>query len=250
MAQINSGWTYESSGIKSEVTAENLNAHVNNAELAVGAIKDQDSSLLSTDADELLIAQGTVLVRVTKENFTKTINATTITATTVTATQINGGSMVPIGAIILWSGTVIALPVNWKICDGTNGTPDLRGKFIRGSDERVLIDGVANIPKLTGTTGGADKITITGLQVPKHTHQISIRQMPQVNYYGSSETRLIDVAPVNPDFSDAYTGGIRHVGPPLAYPTTTPSGAPIPETATPLEILPSYYSLAYIMRVS
>lgn len=250
MAQINSGWTYESSGIKSEVTAENLNAHVNNAELAVGAIKDQDSSLLSTDADELLIAQGTVLVRVTKENFTKNINATTITATTVTATQINGGSMVPIGAIILWSGTVIALPVNWKICDGTNGTPDLRGKFIRGSDERVLIGGVANIPTVTGTTGGADKVTITGLQVPKHTHQITVRQMPQVNYYGSSETRMVDVLPVNPDFSESIYSTIRHVGPPLAYPTTTPSGAPIPETATPLEILPSYYSLAYIMRVS
>lgn len=250
MAQINSGWTYESSGIKSEVTAENLNAHVNNAELAVGAIKDQDSSLLSTDADEMLLAQGTVLVRVTKENFTKTINATTITATTVTATQINGGSMVPIGAIILWSGTVIALPINWKICDGTNGTPDLRGKFIRGSDERVLIDGVANIPKVTGTTGGADKVTITGLQVPNHSHQITVRQLPQVNYYGSSETRVVDVLPSSPDFSDAVTSTIRHVGPPIAYPTTTPSGAPIPESATPLEILPSYYSLAYIMRVS
>ena len=238
MAQINSGWTYESSGIKSEVTAENLNAHVNNAELAVGAIKDQDSSLLSSDTDEMLLAQGTVLVRVTKENFTKNINATTITATTVNATQINGGSMVPIGAIIMWSGTAIALPINWKICDGTNGTPDLRGKFIRGSDERTTIGGVVNVPTPTGTTGGSDSSVLTGLMVPEHQHSIRTRQVDQVEIFGSSTMTLFDLYPTWTD-----TGYTRTVltGPASVGGSTTPS---------PVPTIPAFYALAYIMRVS
>jgi len=40
-----------------------------------------------------------------------------------------------IGAIILWSGIVANIPAGWQLCDGTNGTPDLRGKFIRGAFE-------------------------------------------------------------------------------------------------------------------
>ena len=28
----------------------------------------------------------------------------------------------------------IVAPKGWSICDGTNGTPDLRGRFIRGYD--------------------------------------------------------------------------------------------------------------------
>jgi len=245
MGQITSGWTYEPSGIKSEVTAENLNAHVNNAQLTGGAIDEQDTNSLTADTDNLLITKGGTIFRQTKGQFTHTINANT-----VNAVNINGGAMVPIGGIIMWSGTAVSLPVNWKICDGTNNTPDLRGRFIRGSDERTLIGTKVNIPTPTGTTGGADEVEITGLQLPKHTHQITVRQLPQVNYYGSSETRVVDVLPSNPDFSDAITSLIRHVGPPVAYPANTPSGTPIEGAGEPIEILPSYYSLAYIMRVS
>ena len=32
--------------------------------------------------------------------------------------------------IIAWFGTLNEIPENWAICDGTNGTPDLRNKFI------------------------------------------------------------------------------------------------------------------------
>jgi hypothetical protein len=45
-------------------------------------------------------------------------------------TQLQG--IVPIGSVVAFWGSVA--PVNWRICDGTNGTPDLRGRFIRGSD--------------------------------------------------------------------------------------------------------------------
>jgi hypothetical protein len=40
----------------------------------------------------------------------------------------NGG--IPTGGIIMWSGLISAIPSGWQLCDGTNGSPDLRDKFI------------------------------------------------------------------------------------------------------------------------
>ena len=42
-------------------------------------------------------------------------------------------SAVPVGAIAIWSGTTGSVPTGWYICDGNNGTPDLRDKFLRGA---------------------------------------------------------------------------------------------------------------------
>ena len=35
------------------------------------------------------------------------------------------------GMIGLWLGAVASVPVGWNICDGSNGTPDLRNYFIK-----------------------------------------------------------------------------------------------------------------------
>jgi hypothetical protein len=40
---------------------------------------------------------------------------------------------VPQGAIIMWSGSIAQIPAGWALCDGTNGTPDLRSRFIVGA---------------------------------------------------------------------------------------------------------------------
>jgi hypothetical protein len=34
----------------------------------------------------------------------------------------------------MYNGLLNNIPVGWVICDGTNGTPDLRGRFIRMID--------------------------------------------------------------------------------------------------------------------
>jgi hypothetical protein len=39
--------------------------------------------------------------------------------------------LVPAGAILMWSGILANIPAGWNLCDGTNGTPDLRSKFIK-----------------------------------------------------------------------------------------------------------------------
>lgn len=34
------------------------------------------------------------------------------------------------GFIALWSGAIALIPHGWGLCDGTQGTPDLRDKFV------------------------------------------------------------------------------------------------------------------------
>lgn len=54
--------------------------------------------------------------------------------------------MLPAGMILLWFGSIANIPVGWLFCNGSNGTPDLRNKFVRG----------ANVEDDVGFTGGAD----------------------------------------------------------------------------------------------
>ena len=42
-------------------------------------------------------------------------------------------TMTPRGIIIAWANTVEEIPAGWIICDGNNGTPDPRDRFIPGA---------------------------------------------------------------------------------------------------------------------
>ena len=64
--------------------------------------------------------------------------------------------------IATWSGAVAAIPTGWLLCDGTNGTPDLRNKFIYGGYTGFV-----------GVAGGASTVTLTTAQLPAHTHSAS-----------------------------------------------------------------------------
>lgn len=44
--------------------------------------------------------------------------------------------------IVLWYGPIANIPVNWHLCDGTNGTPDLRNRFIVGAGDTYAVDEV------------------------------------------------------------------------------------------------------------
>ncbi len=49
------------------------------------------------------------------------------------------------GAILIWSGAVVDIPVGWHLCNGDEGTPDLRGRFVVGVEP----------PLSPGSTGGS-----------------------------------------------------------------------------------------------
>jgi hypothetical protein len=82
---------------------------------------------------------------------------TTQLATTAFATAAASAAF-PLGGIILWSGSVAAIPATWQLCNGTNGTPDLRDKFIVGAGSTYAV----------GATGGSANSTL-----PTHTHTAS-----------------------------------------------------------------------------
>jgi len=47
---------------------------------------------------------------------------------------------VPPGCIIIWSGAIVAIPVGFVLCDGNNGTPDLRDRFVVGAGDSYAVD--------------------------------------------------------------------------------------------------------------
>jgi hypothetical protein len=69
----------------------------------------------------------------------------------------SGGS-IPVGGIIIWSGTIASIPSGWRLCDGSLGAPDLRDRFIIGAGD--LYD-----PDDSG--GSADAVVVS------HSHTVT-----------------------------------------------------------------------------
>lgn len=69
----------------------------------------------------------------------------------------------PVGGIIMWSGSVSNIPDGWTLCNGQNGTPDLRDRFILG----------AGAAKQPGDTGGSETATLSTLNLPAHSHSVT-----------------------------------------------------------------------------
>ena len=68
------------------------------------------------------------------------------------------GSGFPTGGIIMWSGSVGAIPSGWALCNGLSGTPDLRNRFVMG----------AGLTYAVNAKGGNANATL-----PSHSHTAS-----------------------------------------------------------------------------
>ena len=80
---------------------------------------------------------------------------------------------VPAGTIVMWHGSTI--PTGWAECNGSNGTPDLRGRFIvaAGQATATPVTGDLNHAYVANTTGGENRHTLTVAELPRHHHQAS-----------------------------------------------------------------------------
>ena len=145
---------------------------------------------------------------------------------TVKATTFTGNGTIPIGGIIMWSGTTSDIPAGWALCNGvaSNGLtpPDLRDRFIVGA-------GSAYSPK---AVGGASTHTLAATNLP--TFSITYGDI-----YHSEGGGTVTV-PNNKGSGDSDTD---NKGMEMSR-TATYTGS-----ATAIDHRPPYMALCYIMRV-
>ncbi|MFT5722375.1 MAG: microcystin-dependent protein [Motiliproteus sp.] len=83
-----------------------------------------------------------------------------------------GSYLVPRGAIIMWNGdprtNIQTPPDGWVLCDGKNGTPDLRSRFIISAGPGDASNELSAYSR--GNTGGQEQVRLTEPQLPGHVH--------------------------------------------------------------------------------
>lgn len=148
---------------------------------------------------------------------------------------LSGG--VPVGVIVMWSGALADVPEGWALCDGTNGTPDLRDRFILG----------ANVGENPGAIGGSHNTTLVVANLPPHNHSLTIDSggahshgthiKNDDDFEDGSNKGGVDDESGN-GISTTSGGSHTHTG------TIGPTGS-----GTPFNIDPKYYKLAFIMKL-
>lgn len=168
----------------------------------------------------------------------------------VTKTPAELNSPIPTGLIAMWSGAVV--PTGWALCDGTGGTPDLRGKFILGSSASYAL----------GSSGGSLTTSSNG------THNHTTSSAGSHNHTGSTGGTALTYSQIPPHTHtlDGAGSGVESGG---EYSPTTGSGTATGTAQTHSHsissdgahshvvgdsgahthtILPPYYALAYIIK--
>lgn len=142
------------------------------------------------------------------------------------------GSGVPSGCILLWSGDNREISFigggGWALCDGKNGTPDLRDRFVIGAGGAYAVGATGGAASATpAVTVGAHTLT-TG-QMPYHSHDNGIIG----NYYNGWSAHSGDGS-----LQQGSTGGAGGGG-----------SHAHSASAKELSLLPPYYALCYIMKL-
>lgn len=130
----------------------------------------------------------------------------------------SSGDGIPVGTIVMWSGTVYNVPTKWHICDGTSGTPDLRGRFVLGVSDNYT----------KGSKGGEETVKLKVNNLPSHDHQIPLN--------GGSGGGSMHYVCVNIGVGDT---------------TNLDTSLPVRSTGDNVahNNMPPYYALFYIMKV-
>ena len=143
-----------------------------------------------------------------------------------TATSFVGNGTIPVGGIIMWSGSIATIPTGWALCDGSNSTPDLRNRFVVAAAD----------DSGTGVTFNADTGATSGNYAPDDTggsvaHQLTVAEMPSHthDYYRPNE-------------------GVVSTGSNIDIRTRTFTQTAATGGDDYHENRPPYYALAFIMR--
>lgn len=112
-------------------------------------------------------------------------NGNVVVAGTLTANKLEGDGIVLTGMIVMWSGSVTAVPSGWALCNGQHGTPNLTDRFILGIsvDTTARTGGSSTHAHTTGRGDNATRNAITDVAAivrgtdnysdEVHTHAVS-----------------------------------------------------------------------------
>jgi hypothetical protein len=133
---------------------------------------------------------------------------------------------IPAGGILLWSGSIGSIPAGYVICNGSNGTPDLRDRFVVGAGSTYAVN---------ATGGSADAVVVS------HTHAATVTDPGHAhNFLGSVYT--------NP----GSTGGASAQAQTTLSTNTAVTGITVSNATAGVSgtnaNLPPYYALCYIMK--
>ncbi len=150
----------------------------------------------------------------------------------------------PTGMIMLWSGSVALIPSGYVICDGSNGTPDLRNRFVVGAGSTYAVAATGGATSVASDSQGAHTHTgatgshvLTESQMPAHTHTYGMGGGVGGGNYPDMDP-LDGNTPQLTQTTSSTGGGTGHTH------TISSDGGHTHTVAT----LPPYYALCYVMK--
>lgn len=149
------------------------------------------------------------------------------------------GFVIPPYAIVAYAGTSSEIPTGWALCNGQNGTPDLRNKFIYGGSSQP-VSGTA--------TGGASSVTLVANNLPEHTHT---GRTSENGRHGHSHSCASDDGGGNDNhYAKGDNNSSRGCDLDRAGDHTHSFTTDVNTTRnSSFSILPPYYKLAYLMKL-
>ena len=171
---------------------------------------------------------------------TATVNTNTTQLATTAFVQTALASAFSSGMIMMWSGTIATIPTGWVLCNGSNGTPDLRNRFVIGAHSDTAGVAYSTVTGSNTLTGGSkDAIVVS------HTHTGTTASSG-----AHTHTAPTGLSGTGANFFIPTGEAINNVG------STTSSAGAHTHTFTTASSgssgtdanLPPYYALAFIMK--
>ena len=152
-------------------------------------------------------------------------------------------TVMPVGSIISWYGDITKLPTGWVKCDGTNDTPDLRGRTVVGVGQYTAEENGKTQDKFFAfkEKSGEMEHALTVEEMPSHGHTYKAK------YTGGGRGHGLVWGYTYPDYTNYtdLTGG-REVKDADGNPLKDPDGKIMYETV-PHNNMQPYFALHYIM---